>query len=69
MEDKWRFYTTKNGDTWDKVSHKLFKDSKLIHHLYFWNEEYTHFFIFPSGIKLKYKLIKKNNTNLPPWRQ
>lgn len=69
MEDKWNTYITKNGDTWDQIAYQLLKDSTLLHYLYSWNEEYVHYFIFPAGIKLKYKEIKKNDTNIPPWRQ
>lgn len=69
MDDKWYTYITQNGDTWDQIAYKALKDSSLIHFLYNWNEEYSNYFIFPAGIKIKYKLIKKANTNIPPWRQ
>ena len=69
MEDKWNYYTTKDGDTWDKISYLLYKNSKFIHYLNLWNEEYSEYFIFPAGIVLKYKEIDMKSSNVPPWRR
>lgn len=69
MEDKWKYYKTNSGDTWDKISYTLYKNSKLIHFLNKWNENYSEYFIFPAGITLKYKDIHIKDTKLPPWRK
>ncbi len=56
MEDNFKEYTTKNGDTWDSISYILFSNSKTIDYLFFWNKQYSDYAIFPAGITLKYKI-------------
>lgn len=69
MEDNFKEYTTKNGDTWDSISYILFSNSKAIDYLFFWNKQYSDYVIFPAGITLKYKNIKLTDEDIPPWRR
>lgn len=69
MEDNFKEYVTKNGDTWDSISYILFSNSKAIDNLFFWNKEYSDYVIFPAGVTLKYKKIKLIDENIPPWRR
>ena len=35
VEDNYKEYITKNGDTWDSISYILFSNSKAIDYLFF----------------------------------
>ena len=69
VEDNFKEYITKNGDTWDSISYILFSNSKAIDYLFSWNEKYSDYAIFPARITLKYKNIKLTDEDIPPWRR
>ena len=62
VEDNFKEYITKNGDTWDSIS-------KAIDYLFSWNKQYSDYAIFPARITLKYKNIKLTDEDIPPWRR
>lgn len=69
MVDNWKYYRTKNGDTWDLIAFILFENSLLINELIRWNEKYSNLIILPAGLSLKYKDISITSKNIPPWRR
>lgn len=72
MADKketWKYYRTKNGDTWDLIAFKLYQNSKLINELIQWNEEHSELVILPANLDLKYKDITATSINIAPWRK
>ena len=69
MEDNFKEYITKNGDTWDSISYILFSNSKAIDYLFSWNKQYSDYAIFPARRTLKYKNRKLTDEDIPPWRR
>ena len=72
MADKketWKYYRTKNSDTWDLIAFKLYQNSKLINELIQWNEEHSELVILPANLDLKYKDITATSINIAPWRK
>lgn len=63
-------YTTKSGDTWDAIAHKVMGDSRYTEDLINANREYIETFIFSAGVKLKIPATDKTvNKSLPPWKR
>ncbi len=69
MVDK--VYTTVLGDTFDKIAHKVYLDSKAVTKIIEANTEYSGTFIFEAGVKLlipaREEVVKDGN--IAPWRR
>ncbi|MBQ3195979.1 MAG: tail protein X [Clostridia bacterium] len=64
-------YTTKQGDTWDSISHNILGDCKYTNLLMEANTQYLNICIFTSDIVLVIPDIDKNTlaNTLPPWKR
>lgn len=65
---KW-LYTTRQGDTWDILSHDIYGSEKLMHVLIAANPAFANTIIFTSGIQLIIPETPQTNTNSmrAPW--
>lgn len=66
-------YTTIQGDTWDLIAFKIYKNTKYTKELMHANSQYIDVVIFSNGVKLTVPQILTDETsinqdNLPPWR-
>ena len=57
---KFDTYTSKEGDTWESISLKLYDTETQWPQLKLWNEELLTELIIPEGSTIKYKKIPKN---------
>lgn len=66
-----RIYITKQGETFDKIAHKLFDSDKYLGALLDANRDKLDTFIFSAGEILNVPEIEDLNVTviLPPWRQ
>lgn len=65
-----KIYTTKEGDTWDIISHRLWGQEGLFHHLQKANPKYLGVLVFKGNISLEVPEIKipeGKTDKLPPW--
>lgn len=65
-----REYRTIQGDTWDRISLKVFNDEKMMHRLIQANPAHRYVVFFNAGVNLvvpEVKTPEQNNTF--PWRQ
>lgn len=63
-------YTTKSGDTWDSIAHKVLGDCRYTENLVNANRDYITTFIFSAGVKLNIPAVETNKSKtLPPWRR
>lgn len=62
-------YHTVQGDTWDMIAYKVYKDEKLAGFLMVQNRLLIDYLIFPNGVVLiTPELPQENNDDLPIWR-
>lgn len=62
-------YTTIQGDTWDMISYKVYRDSKHIGLLMQKNFNLLDTFIFSSGIEVIIPALpEEENESIPDWR-
>lgn len=65
-------YTTIQGDEWDMIAYKLYKDESMVNLILKANQQYKYIVIFPAGITLQVPEIGDNmvkSQNLPPWKR
>ena len=67
------YYTTANGDTWDRISLEFYGDEKFAPLLMQMNFKYIDTIVFPANIKILVPEITeelKNKTKIvvQPWR-
>lgn len=65
-------YTTKLGDTWDIVSHIAYGSEMFVNDLVTANWAHRDVAIFSAGVRLtlpSISPIRRDETNLPPWRR
>lgn len=65
-------YTTIQGDTWDGIAFRLWKNEKLFNLLVRENEQYAGIAVFPAGIRISVPDVETQRTiakNLPPWME
>ncbi|MCD8052263.1 MAG: tail protein X [Clostridiales bacterium] len=63
-------YTTISGDTWDGIAYKKLGSGYYMDLLIAENPQYSDYFVFPAGIKLKLPEIEETtSSSLPPWHQ
>jgi len=61
---------TTQGDTWDVISLKFYKDEKYMHLILEVNPKYNDVVIFPANIVLNVPdIVQKTKTKLPVWRK
>lgn len=62
-------YHTVQGDTWDMIAYKVYKDEKLAGFLMEQNLLFIDYLIFPNGITLVIPEPPQDiDDNLPIWR-
>lgn len=65
-----RVYTTVQGDTWDIIALKMYKDERYMNVLLDANPSYNTTVIFPAGATLKVPdVVIPEYINLPPWKR
>lgn len=66
-------YKTKQGDTWDLISFRVYGVETAIDKLMSANSKHKDIEIFPDGVEIEVPQIDseelKNNSNLPPWKR
>ncbi len=64
-------YTTKQGDTFDKIAYKIFGDHYLFGAIMEVNIELIDYVIFPAGINVNIPNIdiKNHIMDSPPWKR
>ncbi|AQT84146.1 hypothetical protein ERICIV_03422 [Paenibacillus larvae subsp. larvae] len=63
-------YTTIQGDTWDGISFKLFKDEKLLTILMNANPAHINTVVFSAGVQLTVPPRPAEiPSSLPPWKR
>lgn len=64
-----RIYRTIQGDTFDIIAYKLWKDEGQCHRIMEANEAYMDVLIFPAGIELEIPDFtpEPKTGGLPPW--
>lgn len=66
------YYVTKQGDMWDYIAWKVYKNEKMIEKLLNAeeNREIMTFYIFPAGVKVWCPEAAEQTapSGLPPWR-
>lgn len=64
-----KVYRTIQGDSFDAISYRLFKNVHYVRELMEANPEYMDILLFEPGIELKIPEIKKKDmiSDLPPW--
>jgi phage tail protein X len=64
---------TIQGDTWDKISLRVFGSENFLNKLIESNPEHRKKFIFPSGVVLNVPEVDTEsaliNESLPPWKR
>lgn len=62
-------YTTRQGDTWDIISYRLYGDEQHIALLAYVNPLHAKISLFPANITLKVPILpaEKRSVGLPPW--
>ena len=60
VEIKFDTYTSKEGDSWESISLKLYDTDTYWPQLKLWNEELLTELVIPEGSTIKYKKIPKN---------
>ena len=63
-------YSTSQGDTWDLIAYRLYRNEFLMAPLLEANHDYIDMVIFPSGIALTVPPIVENVSagSVAPWR-
>lgn len=62
-------YITLQGDTWDVIAYKVYKNERLMHLLIEANLDFISTAIFPANIELNIpEVSKKDLVVFPPWR-
>lgn len=62
-------YTTKSGDTWDKIAKEIYGSEYHADILMAANPEQIGTFIFDAGVELSTPAyVPKHNGLLPPWK-
>lgn len=65
-----REYTTIQGDMWDFIAYKVYRNEAYISKLLEANEELRDLAVFPSGVKLTCPDADPVTSSvLPPWRR
>lgn len=63
-------YTTIQGDTWDIIALRLYKEERYMHVLLEANSEYNKIIVFPANIVLQVPdIVIQEYRNLPPWKR
>ena len=63
-------YTTIQGDTWDIIALRLYKEERYMHILLEANTQYNQVIVFPANIVLQVPdIIIPAYINLPPWKR
>lgn len=63
------YYTTKSGDTWDKIAKEVYGSEAYTSFLMEHNQKQIHYFIFPHGVTLNIEALPSEESTLPEWRQ
>lgn len=62
-------YVTDQGDTWDKIAHKVYGNELYADRLILENIKYVGFFVLPAGIVLTVPEVEEEiEENVPEWR-
>lgn len=64
-------YITQEGDRWDTIAYKLYKDPYAYNALLLYNPQYAGITVFPAGIQLVVPEIEYEediNEVAPPWQ-
>ena len=71
IEGREMLYTTKQGDTWDKIAYEQYNNEELIKTLLTANPQYIDIAVFDYGVVLEIPTISKTDDEifLPPWRK
>jgi phage tail protein X len=64
-------YTTKQGDTWDIIAHKVYQDAKQMGLLLSANPLLIDTIIFSAGVEVNIPDLPAESPSdyLPPWRK
>lgn len=63
-------YITNQGDTWDMISYKLYKDSRYMSELMQANPDHITTVIFSADVRLKTLVVEPQPAiHVPPWRR
>lgn len=70
MDNGYIKYTTKQGDTFDMLAFKGYKDEFKSYLIIQANPQYADVLIFNAGVELRLPIIKREaSTTLPPWKR
>lgn len=66
-----KIYRTIQGDTFDAIAYRLWKNEHLCHELMAANPDYMDVILFPAGVELLVPEVKiePKKADLPPWYQ
>ena len=63
-------YTTIQGDMWDLIAYKVYKNEAYISKLLEANEDKKEIVVFPSGVEIVCpEADAETSSILPPWRR
>ena len=63
-------YITTQGDTWDTISLKFYKDENYMHLILEKNPQYNDVVIFPANVVLDIPdIVQRTQAKLPAWRK
>lgn len=64
-------YTTKQGDTWDIISYRVYGDEGNLSALIAANPQHAAVTIFSGGVELQTPVVQATATvqGLPPWKR
>ena len=71
MPDDYSIYTSRGGETWDKIAFDAWTEEALMHVLIAANPDLAHIVIFEGGEKVRIPVMDEpqNTESLPPWRK
>lgn len=65
-----RTYTTKQGDTWDIIAHRVMGDTAYTDKLMWANRQHLDYYTFPAGIVLTIPDVSEQPASTaPPWKK